>query len=382
MRLLPCLPLLLATVLLAAPSGAAPILPAGDDEVVQTLPASGGRRGEERQLRRQLAQNPGDAELAVRLARGYLERAREQGDPRFVGLATAALKHWSDANTAPPAVLLLQATLLQYTHDFDGAAGMLERLLRRQPRDPQAWLTLATVRRVQGRYDASDAACRGLANAGAGLHASACQAENDALRGRVDAARTTLRRLLGSAGKDDAVRGWLLTTLAELEERAGNTVAADTHWRAALRADPSLYTALGYADFLIAARRPADALAQLAALPRSDAVVLRQAIAAAREGVGAAAAREMRERIELANERPGTQGLHGREQAMFALWVEQQPQRALELAQRNAERQREPIDLLLLAQAARAANQPKALREADELRRSVGLVDRRFDALL
>jgi hypothetical protein len=92
--------------------------------------------------------------------------------------------------------------------------------------------------------------------------------------------------------------------------------------------------------------------------------------------------RDMGERIALANQRPGTQSVHGREQAMFALWVERQPARALALARENVARQREPVDLLLLAQAARAAGNVQALNEARMLRSSIGLHDARLDALL
>jgi hypothetical protein len=67
---------------------------------------------------------------------------------------------------------------------------------------------------------------------------------------------------------------------------------------------------------------------------------------------------------------------------MFALWVDKQPQRALELARENVRSQREPIDLLILAQAARATGQELAVREVEQLRRDVGLQDKRVEALL
>ena len=369
---------------LAGAVRAEPIVPVSDAEVVETLPAGAGERAQDRRLRRQLAERPDDARLASAVARRDLEQARAQGDPRYAGLAFAALQRWSDPATAPDDVLLLQATLDQYVHAFDAAAGKLERLLKRQPRQPQAWLTLATVRRVQGRYADSDAACRALAGLGAALHASACQAENDGLRGKTDAARSVLRGLLASPRLDDATRGWLLTTLAELEDRAGAVDAADAAWRAAVSAHRAPYAVLGYADHLIHRERHGEALALLADQPRTDAVVLRRAIAATRGGLpdAAADAQEMRERIALANLRPDARSFHGREQAMFALWVERRPDEALALARENVGRQREPLDLLVLAQSARASGDTSALREADALRRELGLADQRIGALL
>lgn len=362
---------------------AEPITPRSGAEVVETLPAAGGRN-EERRLRRELAQRPDDAALATRLARRYLDQAREQGDPRFAGLALAALRPWGDPEAAPIEVLLLQATLDQHLHDFDAAAAKLERLLQRQRRHPQAWLTLATVRRVQGRYDAADGACRELAAAGGGLHAAACLAENDGLRGRIDAARATLTRLIATPRLDAGTRNWLLTTLAELEQRSGNVDAAHSAWRLAVQAAPDGYSVLGYADFLIEQRHDAQALALLQDQPRTDAVVLRRAIAGSRSAAPGAAAdvHDMRERIALANQRPDAAATHGREQALFALWVDRDAKRAIALVRENLKQQREPIDLLLLAQAARAAGSADALREAERLRSAVGLVDRRLAALL
>jgi hypothetical protein len=74
--------------------------------------------------------------------------------------------------------------------------------------------------------------------------------------------------------------------------------------------------------------------------------------------------------------------VHAREQSMFALQVEHASATALALAQENLRQQREPIDLIVLAQAARAAHDDAALRELARLGRDMGLQDRRLDALL
>jgi len=86
------------------------------------------------------------------VARHDLARAREAGDPRFAGLALAALRPWPDTATAPSEVLLLRATQQQYLHEFDASVASLRLLLARPggERMAQAWLTLATVLRVQG----------------------------------------------------------------------------------------------------------------------------------------------------------------------------------------------------------------------------------------
>ena len=345
------------------------------------LPATATSR-EERQWRRELAARPKDAAAAAAAARRWLGNARELGDPRFAGQALAALEPWPDPATAPDDVLLMQATVEQYLHEFDAAAAKLERLVQRAPRQAQAWLTLATIRRVQGRYRESTAACRALAAAINGTYAAACLAENEGLEGRFDAARSTLARLVATPGLAPETGNWLLTTLAELETRAGNAAAAESDYRSALALHRDPYTLISYADFLLE-QRPRRRRHRAAARtsPRSDAVLLRLAIAGtrARTAAGARDASEMRERIALANERPDVRVLHAREQAMFALEVEADARRALELARLNVRQQREPIDLLLLARAARMAGDGDATAEANRLRREVGLADRRLE---
>jgi hypothetical protein len=364
---------------------ATPIEPTRDDEVVEVLPAAGNRAAE-RRTRRALAAQPRDPALALAVARHHLVQARELGDPRFAGLALSAVAAWTDETTMPADVLTMKATLQQYLHEFDASVRSLQALLARPSNEarPQAWLTLATVRRVQGRYADSDAACKQVERNGAALHAHACLAENAALRGRVVEARATLGRLIARPGLTVATQTWLLTTLAELEQREARAAAADAAFRAVLHLESDPYAKVAYADFLIDEGRALEALTLLKNETRTDAVLLRLAIAGTRANAAGAArdVAEMRERIVLANERPEARKLHGREQAMFALFVERQPALALDLARGNVEQQREPLDLLVLARAAQASGRPAALNEARSLRDSVGLHDRRIDALL
>ena len=367
-----------------AGASAEPIVPTRDDEVIEVLPGLATSRLEERRARRALAQRPNDPALAVGIARRLLARAHDDGDPRFAGQALAAISGWSDAQ-APDDVLLLRADLQQYLHEFDASVQSLQRLLARPSgaRVAQAWLTLATVRRVQGRYAESDAACRELAQAAAALYAGACTAENAALRGEFDAARTALARLLAAPGLPAATKAWLLVTQAELEQRAGRTEAADAAFRSSLEQQSDSYARLAYADFLIEQRRPAEALKWLAGESRNDAVLLRLAIAGklAQSADATRDAAEMRERIAVANLRPDAKLYHGREQAMFALAVEGDPARALALARGNVAHQREPLDLVVFAQAAKAAGDAGALQEARALTAQIGLHDQRIQAL-
>ena len=67
---------------------------------------------------------------------------------------------------------------------------------------------------------------------------------------------------------------------------------------------------------------------------------------------------------------------------MFALWVERRPERALALAHGNVRQQREPQDLLVLAQAARATGRTEAMQEVRNLLTQMGLRDQRAESVL
>ena len=344
---------------------------------------------------RDVAGSSSDAIAAARAspdqaaARGLalLDEARDRGDPRYAGYALAAIAPWRGDPQAPAPIAILAATLAQYQHDFDGSRTMLEAVLARDPGNPQATLTLATIARVQGRYADSDRRCREVA---VQLYRSACLAENLALRGQIDEGRQLVSSLLASpmvrGDSGTAVRQWLTTTLAELEERAGNDAASDAAFRAALALGRDSYLTLDYVDFLIAHRRYPEAEALLVREPRpyGDGVLLRLAIVQkdANEADAAASAADLHDRFEAAKERGDAISIHGRELARALFAVENDAKAAVAVARDNLRIQKEPADFLVMAEAARAANDRAALDEVAALAKSIGLVDRRLTAMV
>ncbi len=81
--------------MLAAPAGATPFVPAADDDVVEHLPErTDASLKRLRAARLALARNPQDLALATAVARRAIEASRENGDPRYLGMAEAALAPW------------------------------------------------------------------------------------------------------------------------------------------------------------------------------------------------------------------------------------------------------------------------------------------------
>ena len=358
---------LLASMVCAA-AFAAPLQPTSDDQVIERLPPAA-----------PLAATSSTDAASRALA--LVAHARRTGDPRPAGQALALLAPWRHDRNADASIVLALAQAEQHLHDFTPALERLQSLVARDPSHAQAWLMLATLHRLQGRYAASDAACAGVARAGAALHAAACHAENDALRGRHEQARASLQRTRAAA-RDAATQAWLWTTLAELELRAGRDDDAAAAFRAALRAQPDDgYAALALADLLIAREQGSEARRVLQGQPDSDAVLLRVAAAGPADAPGRAAADELRRRFAQADLRPGAAAPHARERAMFALQVERDAAAALRHARINVQTQREPLDLLLLVRSARAAGDAQAAAQARSLIQETGLEDHRLASL-
>ncbi|MFG6413977.1 hypothetical protein ACG02S_08725 [Roseateles sp. DC23W] len=355
---------------------------------MERLPLRAGsaeERARRRAEQRVLAQRPQDLGVALRAAREAIERSRQNGDPRDLGTAQAWLQPWWTDAAAPAAARLLKATVLQARHEFDAALAELDRVLA-APRLPaavqaQAELTRASLLQVRGRWAEARAGCQRLAAPPlSSPHGQACVAELDSLQGHADAAA---RRLAELDRAPNAPHAWLALLRAELAERQGRPEAGPLYARA-LRLGDDPYARAAYADWLLDAKRPADAATlvrprqpdSLEALP--DALLLRLAIAWHRlqEPDAARAAAEMQARLDAAALRGDTS--HARERARFALDVRGDTAEALRQATLNWAQQREPADAVLLMRAARAAQQPQAAEPVRRFMREQGLQDRRL----
>lgn len=345
----------LLALLLALPLAisAEPFVPKDDAEIVQRLPYR--IDAAERARRAALARDPAQLPLAVATARAALQRARVHGDPRELGAAQAALAPWWRQADAPAEAVLVRARVLQARHEFEAALAELRGLLARGDLTPderaQALLDAAALHQLRAELPEARALCEQLQPL-ATLPATACLAELASLSGQGAAAEQTLARL--NPGR--SIAPWLALMRAELAERLGNEAAAPALYRTALAGEDEVYTRAALADWLLARQRAEQALALVERSPdaEADALLLRRVIALRQLGRDASApAAQMRERLAAADRREP--GKHAREQARFALDVEQRPREALRLAQLNWAMQREPVDALLLLRAALAA---------------------------
>jgi len=335
-------------------------------------------------LRSQLAADPANLRLATELARTYVDFGREVGDAHYAGYAEAVLAPWMARSEPPVNVMVIQATILQFRHEFAAARALLKQALRREPKDAQAWLTLATLDMVQGDYAAAASGCTQVVRGGQIFLGTACTASLYSYTGRARESVALLSALAGrSPTASPALSAWIYGLLAESCERLGDWAGAEANYRKALSHEPNdNFLLVAYADLLLDRNRPAEVLPLLANFSQSDTAYLRLALAQAalKSSEASRFAWTMGARFDALAQRGSD--YFGREQVRFALHLQRDPRSALAFAQKNWEVQRAPWDARVLLEAARAAGDPQAAAPVLAFVRETRLEDPVIDALV
>jgi tetratricopeptide (TPR) repeat protein len=352
---------------LAGACHATPYIPADGRQVVEHLPGrTNPVQRELLELRAELSRNPNDAGRATALAQRYIEQARLQGDPRYLGYAQAALAPWWKLAQPGDQVLVLRATLRQSTHQFAQALADLDTVLAHDSGNVQARLTRATVQMVVGDYAGAKASCMRLYSRAPALVVQTCLSNIGSVNGDARASFDKLKAALDQhPDTAPGVRTWVQTLMAEMAARLGDTGAADALFKQAMAGpDPDSYLLGAYSDFLLDRGRAAEVTRLLKDKTRIDALLLRYAIAlkAVRSNDAAAQAEALRARFDAAMLRGDT--VHQREQARFELVLRGDAKTAVRLAMLNWAVQKEPADLRILVETAAASGDAVATRTA------------------
>jgi Tfp pilus assembly protein PilF len=363
----------------------APFTPTDDDALLQEVPSAADPAvSQMRRLRGELDADAGNLAIAEQLAQAYVDFGRQIGDAHYAGYAEAVLAPWL-LRSSPPAVVLVEyATILQYRHQFADARRQLKRALDSDPQNTQAWLTLATLDMVQGDYETASRDCAQVAANGEYFLVVACTGNLRSYLGQAQQSMTLLTQIDGQAqALPPAFKSWLQGLLAETAERLGDWAQAETHYRKALNLTPEdNFLLVAYADFLLDRHRPAEVLTLLRNSSQSDTAFLRLALAKAALNspdlplytwiMGA--------RFAALTQRGSD--YFGREQVRFALYLQHDPQTALDMAERNWEVQRAPWDARAFLEAAQAARQPQAALPALAFLRRTKLQDPMIEPLV
>ena len=386
-----CVAALALAILPGCVAAATSVKPQRDDEVIEVLPLITRARPALNTLKTSATsatlttlptkakQLPPDPTVAAVAARNDIAQARQTGDTRYWGRAQSVLSPWWDVPDAPVDMAVLQATVQQGRHEFAASRKVLSAALARTPGYAQGWLNLAALERLGGHYPQALAACAKVAQAGQALYAQACQLETESLQGDHQAATQGLQKLAAQAS-DDAQRAWLSSLLAEALERWGRDALAAQAYQRSLALEPDLYTAIAYSDLSLRTGRVKEALSALSSLPETDAVLLRRAAAWRKldDARWRSALTTLTERTSELKRRGDDPALHGRELALIALWLQDNPNAALAYARQNLVLQREPVDWWVALQSARQAKDDAAVLDLTQALRQTGLQDARL----
>jgi hypothetical protein len=360
----------------ATTAHAAPYTPTSDAEVVERLPGRASDPAIRRvdSLRKQLAARPDDLALRVEIARRYFDLAMAQGDPRYVGYASAALAPLAKAPPNNADYAMVRGLLLQFGHEFEPALASLAKASELNPASPEPLLWRSAIYMVQARYKEAAAECTRAAPLAEPLVGTGCTAYVQATSGRLDGAFESLATAVkASPQAAPELLLWQNTRLAEMAWRLQRFDVAENYFKAALKQGVTDQFLLGaYADFLIARQRPLEVIQLLTDWERSDILLLRLALAgrAAKDPRADDWAKQLRDRFQAANQRGDR--LHEQEAARFELDIEGNASKALALASKNYTLQKEPRDAEVLMRAALAARQPKDAQAAMDWLRSSG----------
>ena len=364
---------------------AKPYLPSNPNQVLEKLPFSlQSSPNPITVLRKQLTTNPNDLLLAVKLAKHYIEQSRIEGDPRYLGYAQAALVPWWALQNPPVEVLVLRATLLQSTHQFDAALADLDKVLQIDNANGQAWITRATILQVQGQYVKALESCEQLKPLAPALITLTCLSNIQNLNGQARVSYQTLKSAFeAKTDKNTGIDIWVLTLLAEMANRLGEYGAAEGYFTKAIALEkPDSYLLGAYADYLLDQGRPQKVVKLLKDKTNIDALLLRYTQAL--QTVDAQQANIHIEHLKQNFDAAALRGdsVHLREQSRFELQLMHNPKRALALAKNNWQTQKEPADARIYLEAALGAKNKTGLQIIQQWIAKNKLQDAALDRLI
>jgi len=336
-----------------------PYTPQSDDQVLERLPkALSLNRDRMASIRQRLAAEPNNSDLASAAALGYIRMGNEEGDPRFYGYARSAIDTWWEDELPPASVLRIRAKLKEKDHKYKLAIVDLMAQLDRDQSDLQAWVEVINLYRVVGDYDAgrkSSAQLAKLEDLNALLVATT---PLKAATGQAKEAYKALADRLATADQESPeLAPWINATLGDIAASLGEFESADQHYRRSLALNSgSIHIKRTYADFLLDQQRPAPVLQLLTGHENDNGCLLLMAIAAHRIG-DSTNAQKLKSRLATRFEEIRLRGSqpHGRFESRYELELNDNPERALEIALENWQLQKENRDARAVLESALVA---------------------------
>jgi tetratricopeptide (TPR) repeat protein len=193
---------------------------------------------------------PQEAELA----RAYLQKVRETGDPDFYTRADGVLRRALARGPEDPAELIEAATLAAGRHDFRGALRLAQRARALQPQAIAAYPVLVDALVELGRYDRAERTLQRMIDLKPSLPAYARVSYFRELHGDLAGAADAMARAASAGGAVPENLAAVQTLLGDLDLMRGRRGAARRAYRTALAAVPGHVPATAGMARLAAAR--------------------------------------------------------------------------------------------------------------------------------
>ena len=294
--------------------------------------------------------------------RELIQRSRETGSPRPLGLAEGLLAQVPESEWTPD-VYLMRATVLQRLHRFDDAEADLERVLQADPDNHQAWLTRYSIALVRGDIQGAEQACGRLEKVLPGLVAQSCSAELASMGDAPEQAFQDLQlSIQNSRNAHSSERDYALVTLADMASRLDMPVAGKLWAEALLQAPDDLYRRARFADWLLLNDQAKAVLPLTRDYVAVDTLAVLRAVAMTdlQHPQRQTLTEDLQRRFQEASWRG--EFLHQWEYARFLLDVQGDARAGFEMAEANWQTQRAYPDRQLLVRAAIAAGKQDDLK--------------------
>jgi hypothetical protein len=312
-----------------------------------------------------IASNPSTTELLIK-ASGYITHARETGNPRFLGYASAITEKVLRKYPATTDAYVLQALVDQSLHHFNAAIKNLESALQLDPNHAQALLTKASILQVTGKAETSKSACSRLYTISSPLVFTTCLSIAGGLTGSLETSTRLLENVLNrQESETDSVKAWAWGSLGEMRVRLGEYERGEDAFKRSLALGPyDSFVRSAYVDMLFSSGKLKEVLNIIDKETSNEALLLRRILALKTLASNSVELKNAIIQLQNQFDQEAQRGsvLHLREQALAELLVFNNTKKGLELAKINFNNQKEPIDLYIFALAAKVNRNTSALK--------------------
>jgi len=317
------------------------------------------------QLQKAYQKQP-DETNALILVKHLLYLASQTADPRFYDMAKTLIES-KDSRFNQPEWLFYHAKVLQFHHQFAGALQRLDQLLTINKNHLEARMMTISLLITTGEISQISNECQFLYQNHKYRYAEICAILLKAYSLPSASAHQLLQHyatdVAQANGLSASMRAWALSVFAEIASYHGKNATAESFYRMAIDINPQAnYLKINLIDTLLMQKKFNEAEAWLD--PASTDVPQLIRLIYIQKKLHKTINQHQLDTLEnifkLLEEREDRR--HLREQALYAWWIQEDPERALGFAQANWATQREFIDRIILYSVAMKLNDKSVLQ--------------------